>query len=169
MKHRLIRYCLLASIVILIARCSEPNQFSKRRDVANLPAIFQQLEKLEITAYRNQDWCKNIAYQRGKFSNNLQSTTCNLFKGQPQTMDPRAEQDFQEIALRLTAIGASIRYLSAKYDGSNHLMEAEFHLDTLCRCSYIYQPGYTLPPNMSSEMEYTAIDPNWYFVWEDWN
>jgi hypothetical protein len=156
MKHRLIRYCLLASIIILIARCSEPNQFSKRRDVANLPTIFHQLEKLKITAYRNQDWCKNIAYQRGKFSNNLRSTTCNLFEGQPQTMDPRAEQDFQEISLRLTAIGASIRYLSAKYD-------------TLCRCSYIYQPGYTLPPNMGGEMEYTAINSNWYFVWEDWN
>ena len=138
-------------------------------DVTNLSKVFGPLEVLKVEDYRNQDWCKNIAYQRGKFSENLESTTCNLFEGQPKPMDDRARQDFQVIARSVAATGVNIDFLSAQYSPAHRLIRADFQLSGFCRCSYVYSPRYHLPQDLKGEMEFTAINADWYFVWEDWN
>jgi hypothetical protein len=161
---------LFALLSFSLMSCGIPSTSDQQRDAASLPKVFDTLQTLKVEAYRNQDWCKNVAYQRGKFSGNLKSTTCNLFDGTPQPMDSQATQDFQAIARSMATTGVSIHFLSAQYDSSNHLTGAEFHLATLCRCSYVYSPQYNhLPENMTGEMEFTAINSDWYFVWADWN
>jgi hypothetical protein len=155
---------------LALVSCGVPKASDHKRDVANLPKVFPILRTLKVKDYRNQDWCKNVAYQRGKFSSNLESTTCNLFDGTPKPMDQQTLRDFQAIANSMATTSVSIHFLSAQYNSSNQLVKAEFHLATTCRCSYVYIPQYKqLPENMTGEIEYTAINSDWYFVWEDWN
>jgi hypothetical protein len=164
------RYLQLAILNILLFGCGVPGTGEHQRDIAKLPQVFSALQALKVKNYRNQDWCKNIAYKRGNFSGNLTSTTCNLFDGKPISMDERAKQDFQTISNAMATTGVGIHYLSASYDSTDRLVGATFNLSTICRCSYVYRPRYgRLPKNMQGEMEYTAINPDWYFVWEDWN
>lgn len=171
MKQQLIFHFLqLVVLNILLVSCGIPNGAQHQHDVANLPKVFSTLQNLKVKAYRNQDWCKNIAYKRGNFSNNSKSLTCNLFAGMPIAMDDRAQQDFQTISSVMATTGVGIHFLSAQYDRSDRLIRAEFNLSTACRCSYIYQPRFNrLPENMTGEIEYTAINSDWYFVWEDGN
>jgi hypothetical protein len=159
----------LTFVGVLLTGCGIPSPSAQQHDVANLPKVFSQLETLKVEDYRNQDWCKNVAYRRGKFSNNLESGTCNLFNGTPKPMDAQAQQDFQAIARLMATTGVNIHFLSAQYNSSNRLTEVEFHLATFCRCSYVYSPRYKLPEDMGDEMKFTAINSSWYFVWEDWN
>jgi hypothetical protein len=163
-------YLRFAILNMLLVGCGVPGAGEHQRDVANLPQVFSALQALKVKNYRNQDWCKNIAYNRGGFSSNLTRTTCNLFDGKPIAMDERAKQDFQTIATAMAKTGVGIDRLSANYDSADRLVGATFNLSTICRCSYVYHPSYQrLPENMQGEMEYTAINPDWYFVWEDWN
>jgi hypothetical protein len=169
-QNLIFRYLQFAILNILLVGCGIPGASEHQRDVANLPKVFSALQVLKVKDYRNQDWCKNIAYKRGGFSSNLTSTTCNLFDGKPIAMDERAKQDFQTIATAMATTGVGIDRLSANYDSADRLVGATFNLSTICRCSYVYRPSYKrLPENMQGEMEYTAINPDWYFVWEDWN
>jgi hypothetical protein len=169
MKRNLFpHYLQVALLNILLVSCV-PGATEHQRNIANLPKVFSALQALKVKDYRNQDWCKNIDYQRGGFSSNLTATTCNLFDSKPSVMDDRSQQDFQTIANAMATTGVGINYLSAKYNSSDRLVGATFNLSTVCRCSYVYQPGYRLPANMKGEMEYTAINSDWYFVWEDWN
>jgi hypothetical protein len=167
--NSVVRWLQLVLLNFLLISCGRPGAADHQRDVANLPKIFSVLKTLKVKAYRNQDWCQNISYKGGNFSSNLEASTCNLFEDKPVSMNDRAKQDFQAVSNAMATTGVSIHYLSAKYDSSDRLIEAEFNLSTICRCSYVYQPQYTLPNNMGGEMEFTAINPDWYFVWEDWN
>jgi hypothetical protein len=169
-QNLIFRYLQFAILNILLVSCGVPGASQHQRDVANLPKVFSALQTLKVKDYRNQDWCKNIAYKRGNFSNNLTATTCNLFDGKPVAMDDPAKQDFQTIADAMATTGVGIHYLSANYDAAGRLVGANFNLSTMCRCSYVYHPNYDrLPENMQGEMEHTAINSDWYFTWEDWN
>lgn len=169
-QHFIFRHLQFVILTILLVGCGVPDPNRHQRDVASLPQVFSALQALKVKNYRNQDWCKNIEYHRGAFSGNLKSTTCNLLDGKPVAMDDRAEQDFQAIATAMATTGVGIHYLSANYDSADRLVGATFNLSTICRCSYVYRPRYKrIPENMQGEIEYTAINPDWYFVWEDWN
>jgi hypothetical protein len=169
-QNLVFHFLQLTLLNILLVSCGIPNSVQHQRDVKNLPKVFSTLQTLKVKAYRNQDWCKNIAYQRGLFSSNIETSACNLFDGKSIAMDDRAKQDFQTISNAMATTGVNIHFLSAKYDRSNRLIGATFNLSTPCRCSYIYEPGYTqLPENFKGELEYTAINSDWYFLWEDWN
>ena len=96
-QHLIFNLIQLAVLNILLVSCGIPNPAQRQRDVANLPKVFSTLQTLKVKNYRNENSCKNIAYQRGLFSSNLEST-CNLFHGVPIAMDDRAKQDFQTIS-----------------------------------------------------------------------
>jgi hypothetical protein len=167
MKRKIIFSSLLFILLYTsVMSYIRPSKFGQLKAVANLPKVLNTLEKLKVRAYRNQDWCKNIAYQRGGFSDNLEATTCNLFNEKPQLMDKRAQQDFQTVARAMAETGVEINFLFGKYDASNHLIGAEFDLSTLCRCSYIYEPRYQAFPK-NSKGKYTAINSDWFFVDEN--
>jgi hypothetical protein len=169
MKQHLV--CHLFQLVllnILLTSCAVPNAAQHQQDVNHLPKVFSTLQNLKVKAYRNQDWCKNIAYARGGFSSNLKASTCNLFTEKPIAIDDRAQQDFQAITSSMATTGGNIHFLSAAYDRADRLIRAKFNLSTACRCAYVYQPRYSrLPENIEGKMEFTAINSDWFFVWED--
>lgn len=121
-----------------------------------------------MSAYRNQDWCQNIAYQYGKFSNTERST-CNLFQGKPKAFDVRASNDFKTVAEAASSTGVPLYLiLDLKYSKQGKLNQAKFHL-TNCSCYYVYSPNYhKLPEDIPNERRYTIINQDWYFVQQDW-
>jgi len=168
-------YCrlMLPLIVpfILVGCGGEPDAVLRKRHTEALPACFRILERLEVEAYRNQDWCKNIVYKRGKFSRNKE-VTCNLFRGTPMPFDSQAEKDFDAVAKVIRTTGVPLMYITgSEYAPKGALKRVEFHLDGgPNRYSYVYSIGYTnLPPDDPGERRYTAINRDWYYVWEDWN
>ena len=145
---------------------------SRLRDVHNLAHTLSLIEQSDMQAFRNQGWCKNIAYSRGRFSSNTQSATCNLFAGTPQPFDAQARADFDAIAHRLAATGVRVTWLISTFDASGRLQSVEFEIDCiLCqRMAYVYAPGYgTLPDTIPEEVWFTAINDDWYLREEDWN
>jgi hypothetical protein len=154
----------------LISGCGQPSQSQKQKHVARLPACFNVLESLQVTAYRNQDWCRNMAYRRGKFSSN-NDRACNLFEGTAQAFDRQAQQDFDTVSRAIAATGVRLDLISdIKYGRNGKLKRAEFHLAKAGRHSYIYSPGYGKPPpNVRFERTYTPLNEDWYYIWEDWN
>jgi hypothetical protein len=165
MKAKLL---LLSSL--LLAGCNpEVTIEIQRRDVTNLPKAFSILEQLQVQAYRNQDWCKNIFYKGGKYSNNNEATTCNLFDGKAKAFDSQTERDFKAVEGTINSTNVRLHYFSAEYEKAGKLIQADFDL-AQCPCSYTYSPNYTkLPEDIPNEMEYSAVNKDWYFVKRDWN
>jgi hypothetical protein len=162
---------LLMCSSVLLSCGGQPDAAQQKRDTDQLPKCFGVLQQLRVGAYRNQDWCKNIVYQRGKFSKNSESA-CNLFQGTPLPFDAQAQKDFDAVAAAIRSTGVSLNFIGdLTYSGDGKLVGAEFHLaGGPNRYSYVYSPGYnSLPSDQPKELEYTRISKDWYYVWEDWN
>jgi hypothetical protein len=140
-----------------------------------LERLLPGLEQTQTEAYRNQGWCKNIAYSYGNFSESSHPTTCNLFEGTPRAFDEQAKRDFQTLRQVLRLTGVRVAFVNIYYEGGTVTNErvrlAEFNLSCfLCsRTRYVYEPNYVLPEDMGSEMWFDAVNKNWYIVNEDWN
>jgi hypothetical protein len=137
--------------------------------VRQLEDVVRELEQSQVTAYRNQNWCKNIAYNYGKFSESSHPTTCNLFEGTPQPFDEQATKEFQKFRRTLRLTGVRVAFVNTYFEAGK-LHSAEFHLNCLLcsRTHYVYEPKYVLPANEGSEIWYKAINQTWYVVNEDW-
>lgn len=165
--RKLIVVALLVACTLLSACASDaPGKTQQKIDVANLPKCFNALESLNIQAYRNQDWCKNIWYERGMFSDYTgEATTCNLFLGLPRPFDVQTQTDFMTVAEAIGTTEVRLHYISnTAYDSDRKLTHAEFHL-AACPCVYVYSPSYKdLPEDMPREV-YSRINEDWYYIW----
>lgn len=143
--------------------------------VQRLEALLPNLEQMGLEAYRNQSWCKNIAYNYGTFSETSHPTTCNLFEGTAQPFDEGARRDFQTLNRIFLFAGVRIRFVNLYYENETvedkRLRLAEFHLECFwcSRMRYVYEPNYVLQQDMGSEMWFDAVNETWYEVNEDWN
>jgi hypothetical protein len=174
MKHKKFSLIFIFIILIIIFTSSscDISTGDKLQRVKELESIFPILAKYKVQAYRNQDWCKNIYYGKGKFSNNNKQSTCNLFTGQAEEFNEQANIDFQIIGKALRTINLNILYFDIKYDENNNIKYAEFNIDCLkcSRDSFVYSFNYTnLPENQGKELQYLKINNNWYYLTEDWN
>ncbi|MEW6734273.1 MAG: hypothetical protein AB1489_23305 [Acidobacteriota bacterium] len=173
--NRLYRQLLLLLLIVIVmtGMVSCRSLFENRdRDVRNLEKIFATIKQYQAQAYRNQDWCKNLYYLRGKFSNNNEASTCNLFPGPAQAFDNQATSDFASLAKQLASTGVQILFFEVKFDDQGEIKNAQFQLDcSFCsRPRYVYEPHYgNLPEDMRNEIWHTKINENWYLVEEDWN
>jgi rubredoxin len=141
-------------------------------DVSRLEKTFPVVQSLRVATFRDQDWCRNLDYSKGKYSNVLEEfNTCNLFPGKAQAFDDQASEDFSRVRQALSSSGVPIRSINANYRETGELQSAEFHIDCLwCRRWYIYNPAYgVLPKPPSADTKYTRINDNWYLADEDWN
>jgi hypothetical protein len=138
--------------------------------VQQFERVLPRLEAEQLEAYRNQSWCKNIAYTRGNFSETSHPTTCNLFEGTPEPFDDRATRDFQTLHRLFLLTGVRILFVKVYYE-NDAVRLAEFNLACfLCsRTRYVYEPNYVLQEDMDGEMWFDAINETWYEVNEDWN
>jgi hypothetical protein len=143
--------------------------------VQQLERVLPQLEQLQLEAYRNQSWCKNIAYSYGKFSESRHPTTCDLFDGIPQPFDDRATGDFQTLRQTFLFTGVRIRFVNLYYENETvedkRVRLAAFHLECFwcSRTRYVYEPYYVLQQDMGFEMWFDAVNETWYEFNEDWN
>jgi hypothetical protein len=159
---------LLLSSLLLVGCSLGITKERQKQDATNLPKAFSILEQLQVQAYRNQDWCKNIFYKGGKFSNNNEATTCNLFDGKAKPF-AQAQGDFKIVESAIASTGLELHYFSADYGKGGKLIRADFDLAE-CPCTYTYSPNYSkLPEDIPREMEYSAVNKDWYFVKRDWN
>jgi hypothetical protein len=166
-----IKYVKQITICLAIVGCTtsvgdKPQRTKELERVLPLVAIYQ------VEDYRNQDWCKNLVYQQGKYSNNNRSSTCNLFKGKAIAFNEESNRVFGEIESALKQVGTTVHFFDVKYDRNNRIGSAKFEIDCggFCRNRFVYEPGYRqLPENAGTEFQYSRIDRDWYFVVEDWN
>jgi hypothetical protein len=158
------------SCLLMVGCRAKPSVEQQQQQSDRLFQALPVLRQLQVTDYRHQDWCKNLVYQRGKFSSNPQSTTCNyLFQGTPKAFDSQAEQDFQTVATAIANTGVNILWVDTKYNPAGNVKQAEFRI-TDSPYSYVYSPNYSkLPEDLPNERLHTAINKDWYFVTEDWN
>jgi hypothetical protein len=151
---------------------TEPDQARMSRDTASLRDVIRVLEQMQVQQFRNQDWCRNITYAGGSFSNSLEDT-CNVFGAQPHDFTPEANAALARVADALNASGVWVYFvLQVEYDDAGRLTHAEFDLAEapwrFDRWSYVYAPGEPLPPDMPNDEIYTRIDSDWYYHWGDW-
>lgn len=168
MRRRFLLFVLMGLILFGCQPSFAQQQARWQRDVDRLSQTFGALEQLQVQAYRNQDWCKNIFYRRGKFTSNSRAT-CNLFSGKPQPFDAQAQQDFETIEQAIATTKVKLYYvLNLKYAGDRTLIGATFSLPS--GHEYVYAPAYkVLPESLPNEREYSPINEDWYFIRNDWN
>ncbi|GMU53917.1 MAG: hypothetical protein AMXMBFR33_30630 [Candidatus Xenobia bacterium] len=136
---------------------------------ARLRAVVSELETLQVTVFRDQDWCECFEYPGGRFMQSSHESTCGLFQGKARPFDQVARRDFERIATAVGKSRVSVLWITARYR-NRKLVEAQFSLGGWGRRSFIYAPGYgTPPPDQGNEMRYTALDADWYQLDEDWN
>ncbi len=129
--------------------------------------VFPAMEQLRVTDYRSQDWCRNIVYTRGAFSETTHPTTCNLFDDTPRDFDTDAQRDFDAFAEELRQAGVAIDWLDAEYGSGGTLVRASFESATIGGYrGYLYEPGYALPGD-DYKIRYLPIDHDWYLREEE--
>ena len=175
---RLVVCVVCVAGALLLAACQPgANLTDRHRDADALASTFPVLTSLQVVAYRDQDWCRNIAYRGGVFSTEPMRATCNLFAGQPVAMPgtPSGEPGFARVrdALRRAQSrgGPAVRFFNADYGPGGRLTAANFALDCswpFCksRTSYIYAPDGPAPQAMSHTGEVQPAGPGWYLVRE---
>ncbi len=109
---------------------------------------------MHVTAFRNQDWCWNLAYERGNFSfadDATDADTCNLFEGDGLPFDDQASRDFGSVADALRKTDLDVRLADyIEYDADGRVTAASFDLVGFGFSGdrrYIYDPGAPLPKN----------------------
>lgn len=166
---------LVIVTVLALTRNSSRNDKEVVRELQT--RILPFIEENQISSFFDQDWCKVIKY-RDRFASNSSDPNC------AQMSESFTEEDlkmFEEVEDILnTKVGKFVEIDSERpligmpehrlLIGKESLGTA-FHIDCFfCRTRYVYSPGYKeLPPNIEAEIEYTAIDNNWYRVEQDWN
>jgi hypothetical protein len=138
--------------------------------IAHLEQTLPWIEDQRLSAYRNQSWCKTIAYQAGAFSETKQPKTCNLFDGESLPFSSQARADFQALRQKLRVTGARVAFINAYYS-SDSLQSVEFNLNCLwCpRTRYVFEPNYALPEDLGGEIWYQPVNQDWYQMSEEWN
>jgi hypothetical protein len=125
-----------------------------------------------VQEFRNQDWCQNIYYKRGAFSNKPTTSTCNLFDQQALDFDEKAREDFNSVSKSFKTLIGDVAVLESTFDQTGKLQYAEVQMEcfscTILNKSaniYVYQPGYkNVPESIPGEIVYTKIDEDWFII-----
>jgi len=164
---------LLLACALLVAGCihaNRPTPEQMSRDVIALEGVIGELVALEVTQFADRDWCRGIDYAAGSHSTVTDDSGC-LFGATPATFDDASLAAFKDVRDTLDATGVAVSDVTVWRDASGIVTKVEFTLRAgmFDRFSYVFEPGAPLPEEMPHEEEYTRIDPDWYFWWEDWN
>jgi hypothetical protein len=141
---RLLRWRALtaAGALFLLVAASCVSIGPEQVRVSDIESTFPALTRLRVTAYRDQDWCKVLAYARGSFSETEFHSTCDLFDGPPSNFDSEARADFDRVQQMLTGAGISPYYVEIEYrDGAVQTAVFEVGCDDCDIGRYIYDAG----------------------------
>ncbi len=162
--------CVCGFLSTLLLGCADPAMSPAEHsgDTAALTKIIPDLEAQLVTRFRYQDGSKALNYKHGQFAevaNTSQTPRSSV------AFNSSARSDLESLWGTIRAMNTGVFLIEeATYDTTGRLTYAEF------RCSkgnvsqrYVYEPGYTLPADMSNERLHTRIDNNWYYRRDDWN
>jgi len=162
---RLARVALVASLALGCGSSILPAD-TRSDIVARLDEVRPAVDAMELLAYRNLRWCRNIVYAHGAFSSDPSDSTCNLFEEQPVDFDAQATADFDALVQRLSDAGVDVSAIRRRPASAQEGDRLRF---TIGQSTFVYSPGYTLPESDRGELEFFAIDADWYYYWQDWN
>lgn len=134
--------------------------------VEKLRPVLVVLQRLQVSVYRDQDWCRCFRYPRGAFILSSHESTCGLFQEKGRPFDRQASLDFQEMAMTRKKCGVDFDWVTARY-AKNKLVSAEFALSGWSRDTYCYEPGYQLPKDEGRRLRYRKINSDFYLREED--
>lgn len=160
--------CGLLSAVLIGCgdRAKSPEEHS--RDAAALTKVIPTLEAQQITRFRYQKGSKSLEYNRGRFAEN---TDKSQIPRASIPFDSTAKSDVKSLWETIHATKSEVFSIAeVSYNSQSHLTYAEFKFrNGVGNHRYVYNPGYTLPSDMSHERWHTRIDDNWYYRRDDWN
>jgi hypothetical protein len=132
-----------------------------------LAGTFPMIAELQVRDWRNQDWCRNIAYARGVFSETDNPDTCNLFEGSARPFDDQARADFERLSRVIGATGLGVMYGDFDVDQGKVTRAAFVMPCPKCdRRVFAYEPGNTREADPDLGQRTTIIDSNWFVVEE---
>lgn len=155
---------------LLVVGCADPakSPAEHARDTAALSKVLPALEAKQVTRLRYQEGSRVLDYPRGFFAEVADS---DRTPRSSISFDATARSDLEALWESIEATGTGVFLVDeARYDGNGRLEYAEFHCSKgFVSQRYVYEPGYTLPKDLSQERWHTAIDDDWYYRRDDWN
>jgi len=133
-----------------------------------LTAVIAEVDALGVTDWRDDDWCRDFVYRGGHFMRSDDPEACSPLDAAAQPFNAAAQADFDRIDQALREAHVPIREVYRASLPSDELI-FDLRAGSFDRFSYVYDPGYSMPETIEGEWIPTAIDADWYFVWEDWN
>jgi hypothetical protein len=130
---------------------------------SDLELSFPVLARLGVTAYRDQDWCKVLAYARGSFSETTEHSTCDLFQGRPSKFDSQAQADLEQVRAALIERGIVPSYVTVEYlNGAVQTAVFEVGCAGCGIGRYIYESG-GVPANteLGPGSSQVILSPHW--------
>lgn len=167
------RFLLLVLIGLLFVGC-QLSLGQQRRQVDRLSRSFTTLEQLRVEGYGNEEWCQYITYRRGRFAEKLQPWNCNLFREAPQPFDAQAQRDFEQVERAIAPVGFKIyRILNLKYAPNGSIVGASFTFEASglpgSASQYVYAPAYKALPPDNLDLDFSAVNQDWYSISYNWN
>jgi hypothetical protein len=165
---------ILAVVAILVTACihaSEPSLDEMAGDTdALVTSVLPVLDDLGVRNWRDQDWCKNMAYAGGQFTTNAAASNCDYFDGPAGAFTDGAESDFARLRSAIRDAHVPVLVISrSEVIGGQGQITFDVAAGMFDRFSYVYQPGYDPGALPECDCVTTAIDQDWYFVNDDWN
>lgn len=163
----------LPIVALLLTSCDSPTsrapEFSE--DTEALRDTFPYLESDKITAFRHQDWCKVLSYDRGSFTSTISQNCTYISASPPAPFDAEASADLEKIWKLVRSTDTGVYLISkVRYDAYGHVVFGEFDFSSdFVRRRYVFDPGYKLPTDIPNERRHQIIDGDWYYIQEDWN
>ncbi len=166
-KWLLVAVVPFAAMALFLWAAARPPALRYARAKEMMPQL-SALAKEKVTFLREQDWCRALAYEKGKFASPLKGT-CTLGDGF-QLFTPEAEDRFAALAAQLRALPYQARWISLRYGAGGEIRRAEISLaGWFDDGSLFFEPGYELPEDLPAEQVHSVIDSDWYHQWTDWN
>lgn len=125
------------------------------------------IEDLGVRNYRDLDWCRNLNYARGAFSDNLADPSCNLFDRDAAPFDAAAAADFDRILRSFDRFPSEVLAVDVVTTAEGERVTFSIAAPGEQKWAYVFEPRYELPSAIPDEWVPTPIDRDWYFVWED--
>ena len=136
-------------------------------------SVLRALERERVTFLRTQDWCQ--AYKDGDSVHaNTLTGTCTVTSGPAHTFDAVTRARYDTLAQMAAEMPYAMNYVEITYAADGRMTGAQISLDKgFSRQTLVYDPGYSLDALRATSspdiLAYTAIDPDWYLLLEDWN
>jgi len=132
--------------------------------VSRLQTVLDPIRSLHVEGYQNKDWCRNLTYSKGAFSDTTEPATCDVFQRPGRPFGAQAQRDFEALRQALDTTGFEVERLYVEYGPGNDIAVAEFdgHCPFCSAVNYVYSPRYKIDvPDQGF-----PVDQDWFYFEE---